>query len=88
MWQDHVVCSFRLTGCSPFLGDNDAETIQNVTLAEFEFPEPDPDEGYEDISESAKEFISQLLIFAPKWELSLQNIIVYCCLYSILLGND
>ena len=67
MWSTiNNVFYFRLTGCSPFLGDNDGETFQNVNLGEFDFPEPDAEEGYNDISDSAKDFISRLLILAPK----------------------
>ena len=61
-----VYILYRLTGCSPFLGDNDAETIQNVTNGEFDFPEPDPEEGYDDITDAAKDFISSLLISDPR----------------------
>ena len=56
----------RLTGCSPFLGENDGETIRNVTLGEFEFPEADDEEGYEDISDAAKDFITKLLMMSPR----------------------
>jgi len=56
----------RLTGMSPFLGDNEIETITNISEGEFEYPEPDPDEGYEDISEDAKAFIDSLLVKASR----------------------
>ena len=55
-----------MTGCSPFLGDNDGETIQNVTSGEYEFPESDEDESYEDISDAAKDFIEKMLILNPR----------------------
>ena len=51
-------CCCRLSGLSPFLGDNDAETLANVTSGEYDFD----DESFEDISDSAKDFISQLLV--------------------------
>lgn len=47
----------RLSGESPFQGNNDAETFALVTAASFEF---DP-ESFEDISDEAKDFISSLL---------------------------
>ena len=53
-----VCCCCRLSGLSPFLGDNDAETLANVTSGEYDFD----DESFEDISDSAKDFISQLLV--------------------------
>lgn len=63
-----VCCTLRLTGLSPFLGDNDMETIQSISSGEFDYPDPDPDEGYEDISDLAKEFIDSLLVQTPGWD--------------------
>ena len=57
---------FRLTGMSPFLGDDDTETITNIASGEFEYPDPDPEEGYEDITLLAKDFIDNLLKLKPK----------------------
>ncbi|XP_061563842.1 myosin light chain kinase, smooth muscle-like [Cololabis saira] len=57
MWSIGVICFILLSGESPFQGDNDAETLAHVTAARFEF---DP-EGFEDISDEAKDFISSLL---------------------------
>ena len=42
------------------------ETITNISEGEFEYPDPDPDEGYEDISEDAKAFINSLLVRASR----------------------
>lgn len=53
---DHV--SYRLSGLSPFLGDNDAETLNNILACRWDLEE----EELKDISEEAKEFISKLLI--------------------------
>ena len=52
----YAFCS-RLSGESPFQGNNDAETLASVTAARYEF---DP-ETFEDISDEAKDFISSLL---------------------------
>lgn len=43
---------------SPFMGDDDSETLSNVTLGEWDFE----DEAFDDISEDAKDFISKLLV--------------------------
>ncbi len=40
------------------MGDNDAETLANVTAAEWDFDDP----VFEDISQEAKEFITDLLV--------------------------
>ena len=45
------------------------ETIQNISLGEFEYPDPsseEGEEGYEDISDLAKEFIDSLLVQSSK----------------------
>ena len=64
--EKQVYLSFRLTGMSPFLGDDDTETITNIASGEFEYPDPDPEEGYEDITLLAKDFIDNLLKLKPK----------------------
>lgn len=46
-----------LSGLSPFMGDNDNETLANVTSATWDFE----DEAFDEISEEAKDFISSLL---------------------------
>lgn len=48
----------RLSGESPFQGDDDAETLASVTAAQWEFSE----ESFEEITQEAKDFISSLLI--------------------------
>lgn len=48
----------RLTGLSPFMGDNDAETFANITRADYDLE----DEAFDAISNDAKNFISGLLI--------------------------
>lgn len=52
---------FSLSGLSPFMGDNDAETLSNVTQAEWDFE----DESFDAISADAKNFISRLLVKDP-----------------------
>lgn len=50
--------SFRLSGLSPFMGENDAETFANITRASYDFDE----EAFRAISQDAKDFISSLLV--------------------------
>ncbi len=42
------------------------ETITNISTGEFEYPDPDPEEGYDDISDLAKDFIDNLLKMVPE----------------------
>ena len=59
-WSDVMV--FRLSGLSPFLGDNDMETLASVTRADFYFP----DDDFPPVSDDAKEFICSLLVKNPR----------------------
>ena len=43
------------------MGDNDAETLSNVTQAEWDFN----DDSFDEISADAKDFITKLLIKDP-----------------------
>ncbi|KAK8746869.1 hypothetical protein OTU49_016869, partial [Cherax quadricarinatus] len=58
MWSVGVICYVLLSGLSPFMGDNDAETFANITLAEFDFD----DDAFSAITDDAKDFITSLLI--------------------------
>ena len=57
---------FRLTGASPFLGDNDMETMANVSIGEYDFPDGNYEEGFPNTSEKAKSFIGNLLRADPR----------------------
>lgn len=58
MWSVGVIAYVLLSGLSPFMGDNDAETFANITRAQFDFD----DEAFDNISDDAKDFISKLLV--------------------------
>lgn len=58
MWSVGVICYVLLTGLSPFMGDNDAETFANITRADYDLE----DEAFDAISNDAKDFISSLLV--------------------------
>ncbi|XP_022101402.1 myosin light chain kinase, smooth muscle-like isoform X2 [Acanthaster planci] len=58
LWSVGVICYILLSGLSPFMGDTDAETLSNVTAAEWDFD----DEAFDDISDESKDFIEKLLI--------------------------
>lgn len=51
---------------SPFLGDDDMETVNNISSGEYEYPDPDPEDGYDDISDLAKDFIDSMLKSKPR----------------------
>lgn len=58
MWSVGVICYVLLSGLSPFMGDNDMETMGNVTVAKYDYD----DEAFDEISDEAKDFISKLLV--------------------------
>ena len=52
---------FRLSGLSPFLGDNKQETFANITNIDYNFD----DEYFGHTSDLAKDFIAQLFVKDP-----------------------
>jgi len=57
MWSVGVICYILLSGYSPFLGDTDTETYNNISSLQYDFDEPE----FDDISSNAKDFIKDLL---------------------------
>lgn len=66
MWSVGVITYMLLSGLSPFMGDNDAETMNNILHAKWDFDA----EVFENVSEEAKDFISSLLVSAKCSRLS------------------
>ncbi|XP_058410027.1 myosin light chain kinase family member 4 [Diceros bicornis minor] len=66
MWSVGVIAYMLLSGLSPFLGDNDAETLNNILVCRWDLE----DEEFQNISEEAREFISKLLIKEKSWRIS------------------
>uniref|UniRef100_A0A452ILM2 Myosin light chain kinase 2, skeletal/cardiac muscle n=1 Tax=Gopherus agassizii TaxID=38772 RepID=A0A452ILM2_9SAUR len=58
MWSLGVITYMLLSGLSPFLGDDDTETLNNVLEAKWYFDE----EAFEGISDEAKDFVSNLIV--------------------------
>lgn len=56
----------RLSGLSPFLGDDDNETLNNILACQWNFEE----EEFTDISDEAKDFITRLLVKSKCWRMS------------------
>ncbi|KAM7099054.1 myosin light chain kinase family member 4 isoform 1-T1 [Molossus nigricans] len=66
MWSVGVIAYMLLSGLSPFLGDSDAETLNNILACRWDLEE----EEFQNVSEEAKEFISKLLIKEKSWRIS------------------
>ncbi|XP_028259249.1 myosin light chain kinase family member 4 isoform X2 [Parambassis ranga] len=66
MWSLGVITYMLLSGLSPFLGDDDNETLNNILACQWNFEE----EEFADISEEAKDFITRLLVKSKSWRMS------------------
>ncbi|KAL1007107.1 hypothetical protein UPYG_G00082080 [Umbra pygmaea] len=78
MWSVGVITYMLLSGLSPFLGDNDAETMNNILHATWDFDS----ESFEHVSEEAKDFIARLLIPTKCSRLSASG-----CMKHVWLNN-
>ncbi|KAL1250200.1 hypothetical protein QQF64_021205 [Cirrhinus molitorella] len=58
MWTLGVVTYMLLSGLSPFLGDDDSQTLNNVLMGNWYFDE----DAFEHVSAEARNFVSNLLI--------------------------
>ncbi|XP_015782492.1 obscurin isoform X3 [Tetranychus urticae] len=61
LWSVGVLTYILLTGISPFLGDNDRETLSRLKEGKISFSH----EAFIHVSEDAKDFLSKLLIIDP-----------------------
>lgn len=66
MWSLGVITYMLLSGLSPFLGDDDNETLNNILACQWNFEE----EEFTDISDEAKDFITRLLVKSKSWRMS------------------
>ncbi|EDV98120.1 GH22850 [Drosophila grimshawi] len=57
MWSVGVISYVLISGLSPFMGENDIETMSNVTIAKYDFE----DECFNGISPECLDFIAKLL---------------------------
>ncbi|XP_054048187.1 myosin light chain kinase family member 4 isoform X3 [Rissa tridactyla] len=66
MWSVGVIAYMLLSGLSPFLGEDDNETLNNILSCSWDFE----DEEFRGVSDQAKDFISKLLIKEKCWRIS------------------
>uniref|UniRef100_A0A7E4UT80 Immunoglobulin I-set domain protein n=1 Tax=Panagrellus redivivus TaxID=6233 RepID=A0A7E4UT80_PANRE len=69
MWSAGVLTYVLLSGLSPFLGDNDDETLANVVAGRFNLGVSE----LADISPEAKDFLSKLMLLDPVHRLSVDQ---------------
>ncbi|MFT7802321.1 myosin light chain kinase 2, skeletal/cardiac muscle-like [Arapaima gigas] len=66
MWSLGVITYMLLSSLSPFLGDDDNETLNNILACQWSFEEIE----FTDISDEAKDFISKLLVINKSWRIN------------------
>ncbi|XP_061166987.1 twitchin-like isoform X9 [Saccostrea echinata] len=79
MWAVGVLAYVLLSGLSPFAGEDDLETLQNVGRCDWEFAE----EAFSQVSPEAKDFIRRLLVRRPQ-----ERMTVHDCLDHAWLKGD
>ena len=58
-----ILVSCRLSGLSPFAGEDDLDTLQNVKQCDWEFDE----DAFAHVSQEARDFIRALLVKHPQY---------------------
>ncbi|XP_077391022.1 uncharacterized protein mylk4b isoform X2 [Festucalex cinctus] len=66
MWSLGVITYMLLSGLSPFLGDDDNETLNNILACQWNFEEDE----FTGVSKEAKDFITRLLVKSKNWRMS------------------
>ncbi|KAJ1200920.1 hypothetical protein NDU88_004741 [Pleurodeles waltl] len=66
MWSIGVIAYMLISGLSPFMGEDDNETMNNIICCRWGFE----NEEFHNVSEDAKDFITKLLIKDKSWRLS------------------
>ncbi|UYV84307.1 SPEG [Cordylochernes scorpioides] len=70
IWSVGMISYVLLSGVSPFLGDNDRETLTRLQQAErVDYPE----ELFRDISNEGKDFLGKLLVIEPNGRLKVEE---------------
>ncbi|KAK2158172.1 hypothetical protein LSH36_175g03003 [Paralvinella palmiformis] len=62
MWAVGVLAYILLSGLSPFAGDDDAETLNNVSKCDWDFDS----DAFKGVSQEAKDFIKKLILKTPQ----------------------
>ncbi|XP_051732295.1 myosin light chain kinase 2, skeletal/cardiac muscle isoform X1 [Ctenopharyngodon idella] len=65
MWSLGVITYMLLSGLSPFLGDDENETLNNILSCQWNFEEDE----FSEVSKEAKDFISKLLVVDKSWRI-------------------
>ncbi|KJH43662.1 immunoglobulin I-set domain protein [Dictyocaulus viviparus] len=84
MWSVGVLTYVLLSGLSPFGGTNDEETLKNVKNCDWNMDNP----IFNQISDSAKDFIQKLLISEPSKRMTVHETLAHPWLTNDQIGGD
>jgi len=75
MWSMGVITYVLLSGLSPFMGEDDNETLANVTACDYDFEDDEDDDEpvFEHLSDDCKQFIQDLLVLDASKRLSVDQ---------------
>jgi len=69
IWSIGVITYVLLCGFTPFYGDNQRQLFERILHAKFDYPSPE----WDDVSATAKDFVSKLLVVNPAERLSAEQ---------------
>lgn len=69
IWSIGVITYVLLCGFTPFYGDNQRQLFERILHAKFDYPSPE----WDDVSTTAKDFVSKLLVVNPADRLSAEQ---------------
>ncbi|CAD5207130.1 unnamed protein product [Bursaphelenchus okinawaensis] len=73
MWSAGALIYVLLSGVSPFLGDNDRETLTNIVTGNYSLES----EPFKDITIEAKDFLQKLLLLDPSKRMSVDQALTH-----------
>jgi tRNA A-37 threonylcarbamoyl transferase component Bud32 len=73
IWSIGVITYVLLCGFTPFYGDNQRQLFERILHAKFDFPSPE----WDDVSATAKDFVSKLLVVNPADRLSAEQALAH-----------
>lgn len=74
MWAVGVLAYILLSGESPFLGDTNQETYENICQVQYDIEE---DEYFDEISDDAKNFVRELLVKQPSKRITAKDCLTH-----------
>jgi len=73
IWSIGVITYVLLCGFTPFYGDNQRQLFERILHAKFDYPSPE----WDDVSATAKDFVSKLLVVNPAERLTAEQALTH-----------